>query len=125
MKLLRSSSLVTLAKGHISCLSTFSKGLSSETTRPISFKFHVQPSNKGGKKVYIFCPGHLTKIATMSIYGKNLKKTFSSPDCRETWYVVYLALLTIISCIANYHFGTVTLSLQKISMLVFKTNITL
>ena len=32
---------------------------------------------KGGKKVYINGPGHVTKMAAMSIYGKNLQK--SSP----------------------------------------------
>ena len=36
--------LVTLAKGH----STFSQGLSSETTLPVSMKFHIQPSSKWG-----------------------------------------------------------------------------
>ena len=66
---------MTLAKGHVSCLSSFSKGFSSETTGPISFKFHMQPSSKGGEKVYIFCPGHMTKMATMPIYGKNLNKS--------------------------------------------------
>ena len=44
-------------RSHASCLSTFSKGLSSETTRPILFKFHMQPPSKGGMKVCIFVPG--------------------------------------------------------------------
>ena len=48
---------------------------SSETTGPISFKFHRQTSSKGGKKVYIFGSGHMIKMAAMSIYGKNLKKS--------------------------------------------------
>ena len=62
------------------CLSsTFSKLLSSETTWPISFKFHIQPPGKGGKKIYIFRPGHMTKMATMPIYGKNQNKC-SSPE---------------------------------------------
>ena len=62
----------------MSCLSTFSKGFFSETTGPISSKFHMQPSSKGGKKVNIFQPSHMTKMATMPIYGKTLKK--SSPE---------------------------------------------
>ena len=70
---------MTLAKGHVSCLSTFSKGFFSETTGLISFKFHMQPSSKGGKKAYIFCPGHMTMMAAMPMYGKNLKKS-SSPE---------------------------------------------
>ena len=61
-------------RSHVSCLSTFSKGFCSETTGSISFKFHMQSSSKGGKKVYIFDPGHMTKLVAMPIYGKNLKK---------------------------------------------------
>ena len=63
----------------ISWLSTFSKDFSSETTGPISFKFQLQPLGKGGKNVYTFSPGHMTKIATMPIYGKNHKKS-SCPE---------------------------------------------
>ena len=37
----------------------------------------MQPPWQGGKKVYINGPGHMTKMAAMPIYGKNLKK--SSP----------------------------------------------
>ena len=66
-------------RSQVSCLSTFSKGFFSETTVPISFKFHMQPSSKGGKKVYIFHPGHMTKMAAMPIYGKNFNKSSSEP----------------------------------------------
>ena len=59
--------------------STFSKDFSSETTGPISIKFHMQPLDRGGKKVYIFRPDHMTKMAAMPIYDKNLKKS-SSPE---------------------------------------------
>ena len=57
----------------------FSKDFSSETTGPISIKFHMQPLDRGGKKVCIFRPGHMTKMAAMPIYGKILKKS-SSPE---------------------------------------------
>ena len=57
--------------------STFSKYFSSETTGPISIKFQLL--DRGGKKVCIFRPGHMTKMAAMPIYGKNLKKS-SSPE---------------------------------------------
>ena len=59
--------------------STFSKDFSSETTRPISIKFHMQPLDRGGRKVYIFRPGHMTKMAAIPIYGKNLNKS-STPE---------------------------------------------
>ena len=45
--------------------STLSKNFSSATIWPISIKFHMQPSDKGGKKVYlyyIFGLGHMTKM---------------------------------------------------------------
>ena len=61
------------------CLSTFSKDFSSETARPISIKFHMQPLDRRGKEVYIFRPGHMTKMAATPICGKNLKKP-SSPE---------------------------------------------
>ena len=59
-------------------LSTFLKDLSSENTGPISIKFHMQPLGQRGKKISIFCPGHITKMATMPIYGKNHSKLFFS-----------------------------------------------
>ena len=52
------------------CLSTILKDFSSEKTGPISIKFHMQPLGKGGKKIYIFRLGHITKMAALPIYGK-------------------------------------------------------
>ena len=46
---------------------------SSEATWPIEAKFHMEPPWVG---LNIFCsngPGHMTKMAAMPIYGKNLK----------------------------------------------------
>ena len=57
-------------------LSTFSN-ISSETTGPIEAKFHKEPPRVGGTKVYSNGPGHMTKMAAMPIYGKNLKKSSS------------------------------------------------
>ena len=59
-------------------LSTFSN-IFSETTGPIEAKFHVEPPWDGGMKVYSNGLGHMTKMAAMPIYGKNLKKS-SSPE---------------------------------------------
>ena len=52
--------------------STISNVFSSETAWPIKAKFYVEPPWQGGKKVYINGPGHMTKMAAMTIYGKNL-----------------------------------------------------
>ena len=59
--------------------STFSNIFSSETAWPIKAKFYVEPPWEGGTKVYINGPGHMTKMAAMPTYGKNLKKS-SSPE---------------------------------------------
>ena len=53
----------------VSCLSIFSKDFSSETARQISIQFLIQPPGKGGKKVCVLDPGHMTKVATLPIYG--------------------------------------------------------
>ena len=60
-------------------LSTISNIFSSETTWPIEAKFYLEPPWEGGTKVCINGPVHMTKMAAMPIYGKNLKKT-SSPE---------------------------------------------
>ena len=60
------------------CVSTFSN-IFSETTWPIEAEFHVEPPWDGGTKVCSNGPGHVTKMAAMPIYVKNLKKS-SSPE---------------------------------------------
>ena len=57
----------------------FSKIFFSETPRPMKAKFYAEPPWEAGTKVYINGPGHMTKMAAMPIYGKNLKKS-SSPE---------------------------------------------
>ena len=56
---------------------TISNILSFETAWPIEAKFYVEPPWEGGTKVCINGPGHMTKMAAMPIYGKNLKKSSS------------------------------------------------
>ena len=56
------------------CMSTFLNIFSSETTGPIEAKFHMEPPWDGGTKVCSNSPDHMTKMAAMPIYGKNLKK---------------------------------------------------
>ena len=53
------------------CRPPFSNGFTSETAWPIETKFYLEPPWEGrGAKVYINGPGHMTKMAAMSIYGK-------------------------------------------------------
>ena len=51
---------------------------SAETTGPIKVKFHIELRWDGGTKVCSNGPGHMTKMADMPIYDKNLKKNFFS-----------------------------------------------
>ena len=66
-------------------LSTFSTIVFSETTRPIDAKFHTKSTWDKGTKV---CPkgsGHMTKVAVMPIYGKNLERS-SSSEPKGRWH---------------------------------------
>ena len=77
-------------------MSTFSNIFSSETTGPIEAKFHMEPPWDGGTKVCSNGPGHMTKMATMPIYGKNLKNLLlqnQMADDLETWYAASGALV--------------------------------
>ena len=66
------------------------KLFSLETARPIEAKFHVEPPWDGGMKVCSNGPGHMTKMATMLIYGKNLKNSSSlEPNSQWPWKLVY------------------------------------
>ena len=70
--------------------STISNVFSSETARPIKAKFYVEPPWEGGTKVYINGPGHMTKMAAIPIYGKNLKNLLLQNQMSydfETWHV--------------------------------------
>ena len=63
--------------------------ISSETTGLIEDKFHVEPPWDGGTKVCSTGACHMTKMVTMLIYGKNLKKFLlwnQKADDLETWY---------------------------------------
>ena len=59
-------------------MSTFSNIFSSETTGPIEANFHMKPPLDRRTKVCSNGPGHITKVAAMPIYDKNLKKIFFS-----------------------------------------------
>ena len=58
--------------------STFSNIFSSETTGPIKPKFHMETPYDAGTKGCSNGPGHMTKMAAMSIYGQNPLKIFFS-----------------------------------------------
>ena len=68
----------------------FSNVFSFETDWPIKAKFYVEPPWEGGTKVCINSPGHMSKMAAMHIYGKNLKNLLLKnrrADFYETFYV--------------------------------------
>ena len=57
---------------------------SSETAWPIKVKLHIELPWYGGTKICSKGPGHMTKMATMPIYGKNFKKS-SPPEPNIQW----------------------------------------
>ena len=63
---------LTLVQGHSD--SIFSNVFFLETAWPIEAKFYVEPPWDGWMKVWSNGLGHITKMAAMPIYGKNLKK---------------------------------------------------
>ena len=72
--------ILTLAKGHKSVVCQhFQRASPMKLLGQFQLNFICSLLAKGGKKVYIFHPGHMTKMATMPTYGKNLKKS-SSPE---------------------------------------------
>ena len=56
---------------------TFSNFFSLEISRPIEAKFYMEPPWDRGMKVCSNGLCHMTNMATMPIYGKNLKKSSS------------------------------------------------
>ena len=53
--------------------------------KPIEAKFHVEPPWDWGTKVCSNGPGHMTNMAAIPIYDKNLKKSSSlEPKKRMT-----------------------------------------
>ena len=73
--------------------------ISSETTGPIKVVFHMELLWDGGTKVWSNGPGHLTKMAAMPIYGKNLKKSSLEPKGWWPWNLV-----CIIGCSSTIKF---------------------
>ena len=72
---------LTLDQGH--SYSTFSNFFSLESPTPIEAKFHVAPPWDEEMKVYSNALGHMTKMATMPICGKNNEKFFFSGTKRS------------------------------------------
>ena len=81
----------TAKVAHIGVLSTHSNIVSSEfTTRPIELKFHMKTPFDRLAKIYTCCTGHMTKMTTTPIYGKNpLISSFWNQKAKGlgTWYV--------------------------------------
>ena len=63
---------------HIGVPSSHSNIVSSEATRPIELKFYLKTPYDRLAKIYTNCNGHMTKMATMHIYGKNSLNIFFS-----------------------------------------------
>ena len=66
----RSRSFIDLSPSHSNLI--FSNFFSSITARLIEAKFHMEPPYEGRTKFYSNGPSHITKLAAMAIYGKNI-----------------------------------------------------
>ena len=63
---------------HIGVPLTYLNIVLSETTRSIELKFHMMTPYGWLAKICTNCYGHMTKMATTLIYGKNYLNIFSS-----------------------------------------------
>ena len=63
---------------HIGVQSTHQNIVSSETTSPFELKFYMKTPYDRLAKIYTKCTGHMTKMATTPIYGKNPLNVFFS-----------------------------------------------
>ena len=63
---------------HIGVQSTHQNIVSSETTRPFELKFHMKTPYYRLAKIFTKFTGHMTKMATTPIYGKNPLNVFYS-----------------------------------------------
>ena len=63
---------------HIGVPLTYQNIVFSETTWPIEIKFHMTTPYDWLAKIYTNCYGHMTKMATTPIYGKNSLNIFFS-----------------------------------------------
>ena len=57
---------------HIVVPSIYTNIVLSQTVGPIELKFHVKTPYDKSAKLYTKYVGHMTKMATTPIYGKNL-----------------------------------------------------
>ena len=67
----------------------------------------MEPPWDGGTKICPTGPGHMTKMAAMLIYGKNLKKSFFSGTKRPMTLKLYMQywVLKHYQVSSNYHLG--------------------
>ena len=78
------------------CVSTFSNIFSSETTKAIEAKFHMESPWDSGTKVCSNGPGHMTKWPPCPYMVKTLKSLLlrnQRADDLETWYAASGALV--------------------------------
>ena len=63
---------------HIGVPSTHQNIVSLETTGPFELKFHMKTPYDRLAKIYTKSTGHMTKMATTPIFGKNPLNVFNS-----------------------------------------------
>ena len=86
---------------HVVCHRPHALNVFSDITEPVKVKFHIELLWDRGMKVCSNGPGHMTKMAAMPIYGKNLKKS-SSLEPKGWWP---WNLVCIIGCSSTTKFA--------------------
>ena len=76
--------------------STIANDFSSETTGPIATKFHIQPPGPLGKKTCSNDLSHMTNMAAMPIYNKNLKNLLLQNQQTNDLKTYYVALCMVV-----------------------------
>ena len=87
-KLQRSRLTFQPRRSYWSPINIFKK-VFSEIIGPIELKFHMKISYNKLAKIYANWFGHMTKMADMPIYGKNLLLQNQKADDLGTWYVTF------------------------------------
>ena len=90
----------------------------AEIVRRFGTKAHMKGLGRMGMKIYTNELGHITNMATMPIYGKNLKKS-TSPEAigRWPWNLVCSIVYASTTKVTNYDPGlTLTYFISRLSL---------
>ena len=102
-----------LVQSHLD--STASNFFSWKTAGPIEAKFHVKPQSDGWSNVCLTSLCHMTKMAAVLIYGKNMKNSSSlEPNGRWPWRFI---------CSIGYSSTTKFIQMMTLTYITARSNL--